>query len=114
MSTHHITLSNGRWHSMTLAEQLANVGSEVHRARMAQEKHSERFLRASERALELFDLTLADPRWKGRLFELGRMRDIFADTVLGGHEYAINLKDLEPYFDRFALLACNTSSASSA
>ena len=102
----HTSLADGRWHAMTLAEQLANIGSEVHRARLAKEKGLEtRFNAASDRALELFDLTLSDKRWKKRLFELGRMRDIFADAVLGGEEYASTLANLESYFDRFALLA---------
>ena len=106
MDYKHKTLAAGRWHTMTLAEQLGNIGSEVHRARIAKEKGFEdRFRAACDRALELFDLTLADSRWKGRLFELGRMRDVFADTLLGGHEYATDLKALEPYFDRFALLS---------
>lgn len=110
MNAQHTSLAAGRWHTMTLAEQLANIGSEVHRARIAQEKGFEdRFHAASDRALELFDLTLADSRWKRRLFELGRMRDIVADTVLGGEEYNSTLLSLEPYFDRFALLAVQQS-----
>ena len=108
MNPQHTSLAAGRWHTMTLAEQLANIGSEVHRTRIAQEKHPERFVGASERALELFDLTLADPRWCGRLFELGRMRDVFADTVLGGKEYNDTLLSIEPYFDHFALLTART------
>lgn len=110
MTPKHTSLAAGRWHTMTLAEQLGNIGSEVHRARIAKEKGIEsRFQFAADRALELFDLTLADPRWKGRLFELGRMRDIFADTVLGGKEYNTTLSSIEPYFDRFALLAVRQS-----
>ncbi len=30
--TYHPELSNGRWHTMTIAEQLGNVGSEYERA----------------------------------------------------------------------------------
>ena len=104
MNAHHTTLAAGRWKQMTLAEQLGNIGSEVHRARLAQGKSEARFQAAVERALELFDLTREDPRWHGRLFELGRARDAFADAVLGGHEYGSTLESLEPYFDRFALM----------
>ncbi|MFQ5540814.1 MAG: hypothetical protein ACE5F4_01025 [Candidatus Paceibacteria bacterium] len=108
MNTQHASLAEGRWHALSLAEQLANIGSEVHRARIAQEKGLEsRFHSAADRALELFDLTLADLRWKAqkRLFELGRMRAVLADAFLGGEEYGATLDGLEPYFDRFALLA---------
>jgi hypothetical protein len=98
----HASLAHGRWFNMTLAEQLANIGSEVHRVRLAQEKNPERFDSAVARALELFDLTIADPRWKGRLFELGRVREVLSDAMLGGQEYGSTLQSLEPYFDRFA------------
>lgn len=103
--THHTSLASGRWATLTLAEQLGNVGSEVHRARRAQESHSERFWGAAARALELLDLTREDTRWKARRFELDRLRDVVADALLGGKEYNSTLLDLEPYFDRFALLA---------
>ena len=48
---------------LSLAEQLGNVGSEVERAiRAWTAGHRERFERALDRALELFDLTAIDPR----------------------------------------------------
>ena len=94
-----------RWHTMTLAEQLGNIGTEVRRARMAEHANESRFEKARDRALELFDFTLADPRWRGRLRELGRAREVFCDAVLGGKEYGTTLESLEPYFDQFALAA---------
>jgi hypothetical protein len=36
---HHAGLADGRWHTMSLVEQLANVGSEVERAVHAHERH---------------------------------------------------------------------------
>jgi hypothetical protein len=109
MNFQHASLASGRWFSMTLAEQLGNIGSEVHRARLAEGKHPARFDAAVDRALELFDLTLADTRWKGRRFELGRVRAVLADAFLGGGEFASTLAGLEPYFDRFALLAARSA-----
>ena len=91
-----------RWRNMTLAEQLGNIGSEVSRAANAQEKDDRRFNNAVDRALELFDLTLSDLRWRGHLWEIGRMREVFCDALLGGHEYGDNLKSLLKYFDQFA------------
>jgi hypothetical protein len=60
-------------------EQLANVGSEVDRAirARAQGRH-DRFERAFDRALELFDLTASDSRWTlPRRREILRAREQF-------------------------------------
>ncbi len=94
-----------RWRRMTLAEQIGNIGSEVSRTASAQGKDESRFNNALARALELFDLTLSDLRWRGRLWEIGRMREVFCDTVLGGAEYGDNLVSLQKYFDQFAYVA---------
>ena len=96
------------WQKMTIAQQLGNVGSEVSRAKLSQSKDSERFQNAVARALELFDLTLFDPRWKnfrGRLIEIGRMREVFCDAISGGKEYDSTLAGIQKYFDQFALEA---------
>ena len=68
----HRELAAGRWARLSLAEQLANVGSEVGRLRRWRERDERLATGAFERALELLDLTLADPRWRGRV--LGRDR----------------------------------------
>jgi len=57
---------------------------------------------AVERTLELFDLTLSDPRWNGRYREIARAREVFCDAVYGGKLYGSSLQDLVPYFDNFA------------
>src|SRR3989344_7680827 len=105
MAYQHDTLAGGRWHMLTLPEQLGNIGSEVHRARVSQNTNEKRFLAARDRALELFDLTLADQRWRGRLREIARAREIFCDASTGGREYKSSLADLEKYFDQFAFAA---------
>lgn len=99
------TVSKERWFTMTLAEQLGNIGSEVGRATKWQGKDEKSFWGAVGRAMELFDLTQMDKRWKGRRLEIDRAREVFADAVLGGHEYKSQLLDLERYFMRFAYLA---------
>src|SRR5262249_60450549 len=63
---HPPRLGWGRWAQLSLAEQLANVGAEV--GRMRPRRAGEDRARPFERALELLDLTLADPRWR----EIGR------------------------------------------
>lgn len=90
---------------MSLEEQLANIGSEVGRVAKWQGKDERIFYSAVTRALELFDLTLEDLRWRGgRLLELGRLKEVFCDGVLGGKEYGTNLYDLEKYFYPFMSL----------
>ena len=105
----HQSAAQGRWLEFSLLEQLANIGSEVGRTRQWQGKDEEKFQRAGERSLELFDLTLEDPRWKGgRLREIARARELFCDALSGGKAYATSLEDLEKYFDQFAFAARNT------
>ena len=100
-----MVISPERWHTLTIAEQLGNIGSEVGRAAKWQGKDKNSFWGAVSRALELFDLTQSDRRWHRRRSELDRAREVFADAVLGGREYKSNLKDLEKYFMLFALAA---------
>ena len=101
----HQKLASGGWSKLSLAEQLANIGSEVSRARNWQGRDENIFWGAVERTLELFDLTLLDVRWKGRLREITRVREVFCDAVTGGKEYKSNLQDLDRYFLHFAFLS---------
>lgn len=103
MVIHHKTLAAGRWQELTLAEQLGNVGSEVSRALTWRGKDEELFQGAVERALELLDLTIQDPRWRGRLKELTRVREFLCDAFYGGKEYGTRLEDLDKYFLQFIL-----------
>ena len=102
---YHKNLKEGRWFELSLAEQLGNIGSEVSRAGKWKEKDEQLFWKAVERAFELFDLTLTDSRWKGRLGEVARAREVFCDVILGGKEYGTTFQNLQPYFDQFALAA---------
>jgi len=101
----HKELAVGRWFQLSLLEQLGNIGSEVSRAARWQEKDDNLFWGAVERALELFDLTLADSRWRGRRREIARAREVFGDAVFGGQLYGSSLADLQKYFDQFAWAA---------
>ncbi len=101
----HQELAQGRWFELSLAEQLGNIGSEVSRARKAQGNDQDHFQQAIDRALELFDLTISDSRWHGRLKEIGRAQEVFCDAITGGEMYNSSLADLEKYFNQFALLA---------
>ena len=101
----HQDLAAGHWQALTLCEQMGNIGSEVSRARLAQGRDAAGFDAAMARALELFDLTVADPRWRRGLREILRSREVFCDAALGGREYGASLADLELYFDEFAFAA---------
>ena len=100
----HQELAAGKWFKMSLVEQLANIGSEVSRAHKWEGKDEDIFWGAVNRTLELFDLTLTDSRWKGRLWEIARVKELFCDALLGGENYRSSLKDLEDYFLPFAFL----------
>lgn len=104
----HQSLAAGRWSELTLSEQLGNVGSEVGRA-LAREKKSDLVQKekALERAFELLDLTIADPRWHSRLKELTRTREVLADYFYGANIYKSTPENLEKYFYFFAYAARN-------
>jgi hypothetical protein len=102
----HKELALGRWRELSLSQQMGNIGSEVSRASKWQGKDEKMFQDAALRGLELFDLTLADPRWRGRLTEIARAREVFCDVVWNeSKEYGSSLKDLDKYFFDFALMA---------
>ncbi len=101
----HKNLATGRWNELSLIEQLGNIGSEVSRAQNWKDKDEKIFNAAVDRALELFELTLRDQRWRGRLKEIGRAREVFCDAILGGKEYGSTLESLNKYFLDFAMAA---------
>lgn len=103
MDDPRIKIIKKSWDKFSLIEQMGNIGSEIGRAARYQAKDPSGFSGASRRALELFDLTLRDERWLGRLREVGRAREIFCDIVWGDNKYQTTLADLERYFRPFAI-----------
>ncbi|MBI2024930.1 MAG: hypothetical protein HYT03_02515 [Candidatus Harrisonbacteria bacterium] len=101
----HKSLAAGGWQKLSLAEQLGNIGSEIGRAKRWQEKDQKLFHEAVDRSLELFDLTLEDPRWKGRRREIEIAREVFCEIIFGENKYHSSLPDLLRYFDQFAYAA---------
>ena len=102
----HVGLVGGRWHSMPLMDQLANIGSEVARAMRARSRNDEERTRAAlDRALELFDLTLSDDRWKGRRREIARAREVVVDFLAGDNAYGSTPQSVDAYFLAFAVAA---------
>ena len=111
MESQHQNLAAGKWHSMTIAEQLGNIGSEVGRAMNWKEKsNSDQSQKAFDRALELFDLSLADKRWQyPALKEIARGREVVCDFLVGDNEYGSDKEFLNKYFLQFGMLARNSS-----
>jgi len=106
---YHKELAEGRWKELSLVEQMGNIGSEVGRAiNWFKQGDKDRFTVAFEKALELFDLTLDDNRWKGRRKEIARSREVFCsllfDTELTD-ELIRELNSLDEYFLWFAVAA---------
>ena len=104
----HRDLASGRWWQLSLAEQLGNIGSEVSRAVRWSGRNQELARGALDRALELFDLTLDDPRHRKslpRLRELARAREVVVDFFDGANEYHSTAASLQKYFDAYALAA---------
>lgn len=104
----------GRWAALTLVEQMAHIGSEVERALRARESGRERRCeRALVRALELFDLTATDSRWRGpRRREILRAREEFCRLFFDQDVAAHSVPSLQAYFLQFARAArIDTSTA---
>lgn len=100
----HTELAAGRWQKLSLLEQMANIGSEVGRAILSREKGMEgRAEGAAYRALELFDFSLNDPRLHGRLREIARAREVFADFFFGENAFGSTGESLQKYFMHFAI-----------
>lgn len=96
-----------RWHTLTLSDQLANVGSEVDRTNRAHAAgNAARFDSALARALELFDLTAADDRWRGpRRREILRARSEFCRLFFDADVSPDSAAGLSRYFLHFAISA---------
>lgn len=106
MNPIHEDLAGGRWHTLPLVAQLGNIGSEISRALRARAAGNRtRMDGAMDRALELFDLTIADPRWRFRLREICRAREVVCDFFYGDNEYRSTAESLDRYFLPYAQAA---------
>lgn len=102
----HKEAAAGRWLKFTLLEQLSHIGTDLDRAmRWKNKGNAEDSQNAFERALELWDLTIADPKNKGRLREIVRARELFIDFFLFNNEFKFTDAWWHNYFFEFAYAA---------
>ena len=100
-----MTMNKERWFKLYFVQQFGNIGSEITRARIAKESNDPMGEKKSlVRALDLIDCTVADTRWRGRLKELLRLREVLCDWLLGTRCYSIEPRLLEEYCISFALI----------
>jgi len=106
MSHQHKELASGRWNLLSFAEQMANIGSEIERTISWKKKvRPEISERAFERALELIDLTVADPKNRARLRELLRVREAVSDHFYFDNFYQTTPESWQRYFHSFLIAA---------
>ena len=91
-----------RWFKLSLAEQLANIGSEVIRAINWKEKGRKDYSKeATLRAIELIDLTIEDRKNRYRLKEVLRLRELLADFLWFDNQYNSTAESFKKYFYAF-------------
>jgi len=97
---YHKGLTKKQWFLKSIFEQMANVGAEVERAINWKKKDRRYSQLALERALELLDLTIDDPKNKNRLKEIIRVREMLVDYFFE-NQYASTAKFWHQYFYPF-------------
>lgn len=106
MTFQHRELAAGRWRDLSFLEQMANVGAEIGRTVAWKGKNRPDYSwRAFERALELLDLTIGDPKNRSRLRELLRVREALADHFAFDNIYQSSDDSWERYFYPFQFAA---------
>jgi len=102
MTHQHKKMASGYWNKLTLAEQMANVGSEVERTiSWKKKKNNEYSRKAFERALELLALTISCKDNVKRLKELTRLRETLIDYFAGDNQFSSSDELWQNYFFAF-------------
>lgn len=102
----HKGLTQERWNLFSMVEQLANVGADVGRVIRGRNQRDQVYSDAAlDRALELLDLSIADPKNKKFLKELLRVRETLVDYFMYDNEYGSSDQLWEDYFYCFGYAA---------
>ena len=98
-------MSAERWYKLSLPEQMANIGSEVQRAFIWQERgDNEQKEKSIDRFLELIDSSLSDKRWQKRCLEICRIREVLCDYFFANNSFGNLFESIINYFNEFALV----------
>lgn len=104
---HKKLTKSGRWTDMSLAEQMANIGSEVFRAGRWKDKGNSLHMSvATDRFLELLDYTIWDREQKQQTTkELLILSELLLDYFYGDNQYDSSSESLNKYFEPFSMKA---------
>ncbi len=105
MTYQHARLASGKWSTYHFFDQMGNVGSEVERTLVWKNKNHEYSMAAFHRALELIQLTIDQTNSSSKLRELTRLREAFADYVIGDNLYSSTDEQWRNYFFAFSVAA---------
>ena len=104
-----------KWGDYSIMYQMGNIGSEVSRSLKWTEKgNTARAAKAIDRALELFDLTIAanvKAGRHGRLTEILKAREEFCDYFFGGNSWGTEPLRMQKYYDQFVIMGQKMPSA---
>lgn len=91
-----------KWFEMSIEEQISNVGGEVNRAiNWANKGNTKRACNFCKKAKELLQLSIEDPKNRGRIGELYNCICELEDRFLGDDYYGTTDEMLRKYYDAF-------------
>jgi hypothetical protein len=83
LNRRHPNLSLEKWSSLSAGNQVLNIASELNRAgNWIRNNDVAKVNLCYERAFELVDLTVCDSKWRGRIREMLRFREMLAELYL--------------------------------
>jgi hypothetical protein len=83
MTVWHRSMDPGKWSRFTFDRQILMIGSEFARAKnLLRDGVRGEVIQCYERAFELLDLCTTDPKWRPRLKELLRFRELLGELYL--------------------------------
>ena len=86
MTRRHKSMTQAKWNAYPLETQILMVGSEFARAgALAREGATAEVRLCYERAMELLDWCTGDPKWRTKLKELTRFREMLGALYLECH-----------------------------
>ncbi len=108
MTFQHAEYASGKWNTLSLFEQMGNIGSEIERTiKWRNSGNTEYCIQAFYRALELMYFTIKDQKNRTRLKELTRVNEVLIDYFLFDNQYKSTDKLWQNYFYAFAYAARN-------